>query len=361
MMHRHAFEAVDRTLRDILGSVDNRFRNVPFGNKVVVIGGDFRQVLPVVPKGNESEIMDACINQSHLWEHVKTLKLTINMRVKRLVGEDAEVQAEFSNYLLRLGNGTEEKFSDETGYTDLIKIPESVLCEDTMDALINCTYPEIRSGVFGNKAILCAKNDDVDAFNNLCTKYFPGVATKYYSADSIVKDSQQHLYTTELLNTLNFSGLPTHEIILKVGMPIILLRNIAPADGLCNGTRLCCRRFFPRLIEAEISLGEFEKNIVYIPRMPLIPSDDSIPFDFRRVQFPIKPAFAMTINRAQGQTLDYVGLWLKEPVFAHGQLYVALSRVSSFSHIKIALSKQPGQNYAFTRNIVYAQILNNNV
>jgi ATP-dependent DNA helicase PIF1 len=96
--------------------------------------------------------------------------------------------------------------------------------------------------------------------------------------------------------------LPTHEITLKVGTPIILLRNIAPADGLFTGTRLICRRFFSRLIEAEISLGQFEQNILYIPRVPLIPSGDSIRFDFRRVQFPIKPAFAMTINRAQGQS-----------------------------------------------------------
>jgi ATP-dependent DNA helicase PIF1 len=139
-------------------------------------------------------------------------------------------------------------------------------------------------------------------------------------------------------------------------MPILLLRNIAPTDGMCNGTRLICRRLFPRIIEAEIAIGQHQKQIVYIPRLPLIPSDDSIPFDFRRVQFPIKPAFAMTINRAQGQTLDYVGLWLKDPVFGHGQLYVALSRVSQ---IKIALSKQPGHNYAFTRNIVYSTILNN--
>jgi ATP-dependent DNA helicase PIF1 len=95
MMHRHGFEAADRTLRDIMGSVHRKYANIPFGNKVVVAGGDFRQVLPVVPKGTESEIIDACLNQSTLWEHVKTLRLTINMRVKQLAGQEAETMTQF--------------------------------------------------------------------------------------------------------------------------------------------------------------------------------------------------------------------------------------------------------------------------
>lgn len=81
MMHRHAFEAVDRTLRDIMKEVNEDFFNVPFCNKVVVMGGDFRQILPVIPKGGEGEIVDACLNKSKLWQHIEVLKLTLNMRV----------------------------------------------------------------------------------------------------------------------------------------------------------------------------------------------------------------------------------------------------------------------------------------
>lgn len=64
MMHRHAFEALDRTLRDIMKQVDPDFYDIPFGNKVIVMGGDFRQILPVIPKGNEGEIVSSCLNQS---------------------------------------------------------------------------------------------------------------------------------------------------------------------------------------------------------------------------------------------------------------------------------------------------------
>ena len=87
--------------------------------------------------------------------------------------------------------------------------------------------------------------------------------------------------------------------------------------------------------------------------MPLIPTDTALPFDFERTQFPIKPSFCMTINKSQGQTLDFVALWLGDDcVFTHGQLYVALSRVASIRNIIIALNNVN----KLTRNVVYRDI-----
>lgn len=87
--------------------------------------------------------------------------------------------------------------------------------------------------------------------------------------------------------------------------------------------------------------------------MPLIPSDTDLPFDFQRTQFPIRPAFCITINKSQGQTLDFVSIWLGDDnVFTHGQLYVALSRVSSMKNIKVAIN-HPNQ---LTRNVVFKEI-----
>ena len=74
----------------------------------------------------------------------------------------------------------------------------------------------------------------------------------------------------------------------------------------------------------------------------------------KRIQFPIRPAFAMTISKSQGQTLEYVGLWLNEPLFTHGQLYVALSRVSSRNNIKISI---PHNKNNTTRNVVFKNVL----
>jgi len=98
------------------------------------------------------------------------------------------------------------------------------------------------------------------------------------------------------------------------------------------------KKFFHKIIHAEIAVGAYSGQQVYITRMPLTPSDTDLPFAMKRIQFPIRPAFAMTINKSQGQTLEFVGLWLDQPLFTHGQLYVALSRVSSPNNNKIALN-----------------------
>src|ERR1051325_1793665 len=82
----------------------------------------------------------------------------------------------------------------------------------------------------------------------------------------------------------------------------------------------------------------------FIPRITLSPSDSSLPFTFKRRQFPVQPAFAMTINKSQGQTLNWVGLYLSAPVFAHRQLYVAYSRVTSRRNLKILNIKQLENN-----------------
>ena len=92
---------------------------------------------------------------------------------------------------------------------------------------------------------------------------------------------------------------------------------------------------------------------VMIPRMPLTSSDTGLPFQLKRIQFPIRPAFCMTISKSQGQTLDFVGLWLNEPLFTHGQLYVAMSKVSAIDRIKIAIF----ENKNLTRNVVFKEVL----
>lgn len=148
--------------------------------------------------------------------------------------------------------------------------------------------------------------------------------------------------------------MPPHQLKLKAHLPVILLRNIDFGQSLCNGSRLVVKRFYKYLIEAEIAFGDNKGQTVYLTKMPLEPTDIALPFSIRRVQFPIKPAFAFTINRAQGQTLDKVLLWLPTPVFSHGQLYVALSRVRNPSDIKIALDY--GEKSSFTRNVVYDEI-----
>jgi len=108
---------------------------------------------------------------------------------------------------------------------------------------------------------------------------------------------------------------------------VILLRNLDPNNGLCNETRLIFRALQNNAIDAEIVGVQHARKRVFIPRPPLSPSDDiSLPFKFKRKQFLVRLSFAMTINKSQGQTIPNVGIYLPEPMFSHGQLYVGLSR-----------------------------------
>ncbi|CAG8582967.1 4230_t:CDS:2 [Acaulospora morrowiae] len=129
------------------------------------------------------------------------------------------------------------------------------------------------------RGILAPKNDEMDAFNDMILNMFPGKERIYLSADTIGKNisgvynpSQEALYTTDFLNSLKFGGLPPHELKLKVGAPIILLRNINTTDGLCNGTRLIVRFLQRHIIEAEPITGKLTGQIIFLPRITLSPT-----------------------------------------------------------------------------------------
>ena len=185
-------------------------------------------------------------------------------------------------------------------------------------------------------------------------------AREFLSADTVEDESTLMLYPPEFLHTLEPAEMPPHKLTLKVGMPVMLLRNMNQAEGKANGTILIIRSIHSRLIEAQIVNGSNKGDIMFIPRIKLLAKQsDHMPFRLVRVQFPIKPAFAMTINKAQGQTLDRMGLYLSKPVFSHGMLYVALSRVGDADAITVMVTHpQPsGLTGTFTKNVVYKEVL----
>ena len=179
----------------------------------------------------------------------------------------------------------------------------------------------------------------------------------YSSSDTLIQSDHVNttLYPPEFLNNLDTNGCPPHSLELKIGAPIMLLRNLDASRGLCNGTRLIVTSFSNHVICAKTVI---EGLPIFIPRIDFIPNT-AYPFQFRRRQFPIRVCFAMTINKSQGHSIKHVGLYLPEPVFTHGQLYVGFSRVTSSSNIKVCVAdpnKPESADQKTTMNVVFREI-----
>ena len=353
MQNRYAAEAVDRTCRDLLNTPDR-----PFGGITVVFGGDFRQILPVIRNGSRADIVFASLLRSRLWNGIEVLRLKQNMRL----ADDPDAQA-FSSWLLDIGHG--RGCSDD----DTISLPREMVVPD-VDAFITDIYPGIGSTpspppeYFLDRIILAPRNNDVDDMNNRLLDMMSGEEQTFYSADTVAQEagadgetSDVNTFPTEFLRSLTASGLPAGELRLKPGCPLILLRNLSHPRGLCNGTRLILTRMSSRVLEVKIIGGDYHGKTEFIPRITLSPTEDDAKFSFqlKRRQFPVRLAFSITINKAQGQSVKRVGIDLRVPVFSHGQLYVALSRATNSRNVRVILPTE--QEHTRTTNVVYPEVL----
>ncbi|XP_062000159.1 uncharacterized protein LOC133717461 [Rosa rugosa] len=375
MCNRHCFEALDKSLRDILSNPDDMQVHKPFGGKPILLGGDFRQILPVITGGTKEQIINASLNSSYIWSSFKIFHLTENMRLskKNLTNEERINITTFANWLLEIGEGRIHSINYENDEdTSWVEIPNDLLIDiytNPIEAIFHATYSNFNIhynnfNYLKERAIVTPRNTTVRDINDYAINLLPGHTITYLSSDSILLNSGNNenmniLYPIEFLNKLEFNGLPSHELILKIGMPIMLLRNLNQVTGLCNGTRLIITNLFDRLIEAKILTGNNTGEKCFIPRIIFTATENKWPFIFKRRQFPVRPCYAMTINKSQGQSLNQVGIYLLEPVFTHGQLYVALSRVTSRSGLKILINNNSDIPNKYTKNIVYKDALQN--
>ncbi|UYV75380.1 hypothetical protein LAZ67_13000048 [Cordylochernes scorpioides] len=297
MAHKHSLEALDRTLRDLKGN------NKLMGGIILLLAGDFRQTLPVIPRSTPADEINACLKASVLWKHIKKITLRTNLRVQVLGDHSAQ---NFARKLLQIGEGT---FPNGSPMCDVSFPLDFGNIVSSVGELRDKVFPNLAENFKNHRwlcerTILAPRNDAVDEINNCIQDMLPGSVTEYNSINTMVDVDDTVNYPSEFLNSLNPSGLPPHHLRLKIGSPIMLLRNLDPPK-LCNGTRLCVKRLLPNVIEATILTGKENGKDVLIPRIPLVPND--FPFLFKRLQFPVQLAFAITINKAQGQSLKCCG------------------------------------------------------
>ncbi|XP_074336940.1 uncharacterized protein LOC141674114 [Apium graveolens] len=229
-----------------------------------------------------------------------------------------KVIADFSKWQLLVGDGKVENFSPDADTGEmLIKIPDQYVVHTTQNPIETFLRKFLDLYTYLSQESTDDAGDEDNDFRSA--------------------------FIVEYLNSLNMSCIPKHELNIKVGVVVMLMRNLNQIMGLCNDTRMIVTSCKKNSIECEIFCGSHVGSKHLIPRIKMIPIDTSWPFEFKRIQFPLQICYAMTINKSQGQSLDTVGLYLPRAVLSHGHVYVSISRVTRLEGLHILIDSDDGE------------------
>uniref|UniRef100_A0A183BU32 ATP-dependent DNA helicase n=1 Tax=Globodera pallida TaxID=36090 RepID=A0A183BU32_GLOPA len=327
MQHRDVLEYVDRLLRYVAPS--DFLKSLPFAGKAVVIGGDWKQLTPVILGGGNLDQLDASVKNSILFKHFTTRRLVANHRL----------QAEPDR----------EQLLKSTFPAELLKNPL-----DNWEEL-------------AGRAILCPLNRETFELNGsimdqleTTERTYTGVTTPIVDiAGANELENAMADINIENLARMTPPGIPEHHLRVKVGSIMMINTNVSLEEGLCNGTRVQIRNLGKHILRCKILSGKHrgEEHDLHAARFlfggdPKAPNEGLIKCE--RIQFPLRPGSVMTINKSQGQTLTHVGVLLdKSQCFSHGQLYTALSRVRDSANIRVCTKRADRR----VRNVVMTELL----
>ena len=361
MLSQSVLSYVDKVLRDITNV------NEPFGGKCLLLGGDWKQLPPVVKNASIPAIIHTSIRMSATYESAQILRLTQNMRV-------GANQLDFIQFLSDVGHGR-NVLADDGNPSDFYQMPMANMETSVADA-IKFAYepkwlkdPEQYAAELCGSAILTPLISSEVQINSMILDKLTTPARVYDAMDTIVHEGQsdamvRQFADKDLENLKNrpFPGVPEFHLKLKVGAIVLLMKNLNVKQGLCNGTRLQVTALRDNIIVCKSMSGPFAaldlEILIYRCLFEYKPEgkDAKSNVMFTRKQFPLKLAFAMTINKSQGQTLNRVSVLFNDHnAFAHGMVYVALSRVRTSDSFRIVnkADNQPGM----VQNIVWLQLL----
>ncbi|KAK6022928.1 hypothetical protein OSTOST_11355 [Ostertagia ostertagi] len=221
--------------------------------------------------------------------------------------------------------------------TDGAAVPEDIICfTDLVTEIFGSSIDPDRTSELAECAISALKTIIDDTIDHV---YVEKSQDEPIDEAIYLEGQNDHLFQQEYIDSLNLTGMPPHELRPKKGTIVMLLRNLDVTNGLCNGTRLKVEKLGRFTLGCSFICGDKRREFAIIPRIDNY-WESRVPFRLRRRQFPVRIAFAMTINNAQGQSFNKVGVYLPQDVFSHGQLYVAQSRARSRSGVKLNRQKQ---------------------
>ena len=326
--------------------------------RTIILSGDFQQISPVITYADRNMSANAWLSAADWWQadgEVERYQLTVSMR---------QTDAAYDAFIQRVGAGaaqpcpvqdaldaTEERTFANLGVARRgVRLPSSLLAHTrSVDDALRFAFPHITdSKANAECAVLSVLHSNVRVLNNRALDMksaVDGLPVRTVSGITTVKDFRGAAMFDEFVehDALRFeehTGVPPHDLRLSVGAVCMLTRNVA--REWCNGRRVVVRRIGTRSVEVvaaeawrghEAHYGEDEK--FRVPRIPFQWRKGRLGMTLQRMQFPLAVAYATTFNKSQGKTLQRAVVDVRSPVFAHGQLYVALSRVRRRQDIRL--------------------------
>jgi len=370
-------EISSQHLRDIKAIFDVMDQ---FKNHILIIQGDYRQIAPVIQNGKKEQIISASIYCSEMIKKFTKIEFTINLRLKN--NNEIE-QKRYGEMLLEIANGTHFKHLGEKHTNQVYELfpncseeydGETPICFNSIETTIESTdaISWITPDGFdplniSKNCILAVTNKQVDYWNTEVQKLNPNEKHTLYSYDTFHEVDDPHGYiqemiTEEIMNKFSDNQAPTYQLELKINDICILLGNYNREDGLTKNTRVRIVNITRKLIKV-VTINTDYPIFALIPRYIFylkLPYNNS--FKIMRKQFPLRLAYALTMNRSQGQEFEKLLIDLSEAAFTHGHLYVALSRIRLKENLKIFCNQENLMDlycgFIVTKNVVYNEILN---
>ena len=337
-----------------------------FRDKIVLCSGDLRQLTPVVKSSSILHQIDASPVKSKYWTKFDIFNLVDNLRLAN--------DLDYATYISTIGEGRDgsvyERFVADV---DISQYVRDVFSHVTIDNAMLFAYPECtnnelsflnRAKLMATSAILANTNERVSYWNQQVQQLLPlQDPMSYWSSDELcdAHDGDENLsrdmLTTDFLNYCDAADVPAHQVKLRVGDLCILMRNIDKPRGLTNNQRVIIRVLKRFTIGVSIARDHTD-TVHWLPKIKFRFVIPGTSFEMVRKQFPLKLAYSFTVHKAQGQELTRVLLDSTTPVFAHGQLYVALSRVRDRQSLGIFTDDEQMQSGSvICRNVVLTEII----
>lgn len=303
-----------------------------FGGKVVVVGGDFRQTLPICSK-DEDDVLSNCVFSKSLWSSFEVLHLNLNMRAVKYPA--------YADWCLTIGDGSANEEQEPSCTMFPLKIGDQpVRYANDLESLVTTIFGDKFQD--HRKAIICNTNKECCEINNSVINRLFGQHHTYFSMSLLEKmdnnggdDVEDFLLiqTRDKAQSLLPSGMPYHSLRLKVGCIVFLPFTLNHFLGLVNGTRMLVTKCGTHLICAQVLTGRMTGQEVCLPRLTCRDDKEMKGMVLIGHQFPIRLVYGITVHRSQARTFEYCGYYLKTSVFPLGMLYTGIARVGETRRI----------------------------